>query len=353
MELMNQPLVCICVPCFNAEKTILETLETICNQTYKNIEIHMFDNASTDKTVWVIRTITDKRIYIHEAESTGNAESNFTRCLNLGRGNYTAIFHADDLYAPNIIEKEVRLLEKNKDTSGILTFATQIDDQGRLGKTYLAPASMNMQEGDALSFDVVTLFKTVLESDNFLFCPSAMIRTNVCIDEIKIWKGEEFKSSADLDVWLRLAAYNHIALINEPLLFYRVSENQWTAEYRKKRKVRADIFLVLEHWLKEKKIKQSMTKIDMVNYRKLHRYDALGCMLNAMRDNEITLAKDILTNEGSFSVASELMQVRTARDVKFFMLSSGLKLLLLLLLLPMTGWVLRPVFLKYLGKVRL
>jgi len=210
-----------------------------------------------------------------------------------------------------------------------------------------------MQEGDALSFDVVTLFKTVLESDNFLFCPSAMIRTNVCIDEIKIWKGEEFKSSADLDVWLRLAAYNHIALINEPLLFYRVSENQWTAEYRKKRKVRADIFLVLEHWLKEKKIKQSMTKIDMVNYRKLHRYDALGCMLNAMRDNEITLAKDILTNEGSFSVASELMQVRTARDVKFFMLSSGLKLLLLLLLLPMTGWVLRPVFLKYLGKVRL
>ena len=126
---MENPLVCICIPCFNADKTIVETLGTLRKQTYLNIEIHVFDNASTDTTVECVKKIADKRIQIHLADgSSGDPESNFTRCLNLGRGDYTAIFHADDLYDPSIVEKEVKILEANKDISGVLTFATQIDD---------------------------------------------------------------------------------------------------------------------------------------------------------------------------------------------------------------------------------
>jgi glycosyltransferase involved in cell wall biosynthesis len=350
MGLMENPLVCICIPCFNADKTIVETLGTLRDQTYLNIEIHVFDNASTDTTVECVKQIEDKRIQIHLADGAGgDAESNFTRCLNLGRGDYTAIFHADDLYDPRIIEKEVTLLEANKDTSAVLTFATLIDDKGRRGKTYLAPEQLNIQAGGAHVFDAVNLVKAVLESDNFLFCPSAMIRTKVCVEKIKAWRGELFRSSADLDVWLRLAAYNHIAVVNEPLLFYRVSENQWTAHYRKRRKTRADIFLVLDYWLKKDEIKQSVTKVDLRNYQKLLRHDALGCMLNAMRGGEITLAQKIWTDEHSFSVVGELFQMRTIRDVKFLMLSNTLKLMLL----PVVGKVLRAMLLGPLGKVRL
>jgi len=346
---MEYPLVCVCIPCFNSEKTIIETLGTIQNQSYPNIEIHIFDNASTDKTVECIEKIADERIYIHIAESTGNAELNFTRCMNLGRGEYTTLFHADDLYASDIIEKQVGFLEQNRGTSGVLTFATQINDRGELGKTYLAPKSLNMEKGEAKSFDLESLFKAVLKHDNFLFCPSAMIRTSVCVNELKEWGGEEFKTSADLHVWLRLAAFNHIALINEPLLFYRLSESQYTAGYRRSRKTKADIFPVLDYWLKNEGLKESLTDADLVNYQKLQRYDALGCMLNAMRDNEISLAKDIWAKGESFSVARELMQIRSVRDVKFFMLSSGLKLMLL----PLAGWALRPILLKYLNQVRL
>jgi len=346
---MDHPLVCICVPCFNAAATISETLATIRNQSYPNIEIHIFDNASTDKTVECIENIDDERISLHLAESTDSAESNFTRCLNLGRGDYTAIFHADDLYDESIIEKEVQLLEKNIDTSGVLTFATLINDQGLTGKTHLAPASLNMQCGDAKVFDVVSLFKAVLESGNFLFCPSAMMRTSVCVAEINEWRGNQFKSSADLDVWLRFAAYNHIALINEPLLFYRISEGQHTAVYRKKRMVRDDLFLVLDYWLKKENIKLAMTRLDRDNYHKLQHYDTLGCILNAIRDDEIPLAKNLLANEKKISFVRELMQISSARNVKFFILSCLLKLMLL----PVFGCPIRFMFLKCLEKVRL
>ena len=349
MDTLSSPLVCVCIPCYNAERTIIETLRSLQKQTYTNFEIHVFDNASEDKTVELVRSIADERVYLHLAEETGTAESNFTRCLNLGRGEYTAIYHADDLYDPTIIEKEVKFLVKNKEACGVLTFATQIDSQGQRLKTFLAPKSLGLSPGESRIFDVKLLFKAVLKHDNFLFCPSAMMRTSVCVNHIKTWRGDLFKSSADLDVWFRLADLGGIGLLNEPLLFYRISDMQWTASYRKKRTTQSDTFLVLDAWMKKEGIKQTMKTSDAINYQKLQRYDMLGCMLNAVRNNEIGLARDVWLKSGVFSFVTELLQMDSTRDFKFFALSSILKMMLV----PLMGEVLRYLFLKHLNKVRL
>ena len=346
---MSPPLVCICVPCYNAEQTIAETLESILNQTYSNIEIHIFDNASTDNTVEVVKAIADDRIYFHLAESTGTAESNFTRCLNLGRGRYTAVFHADDLYDPEIIEKEVSLLESHDDIAAVLSFAKQIDVSGTVIKTSLAPSSLGIQKGQACTMDLLKLLRAVLENGNFLFCPSAMIRTKVCIDEIKTWRGDAFKSSADLDLWLRLAACSSLGLLNEPLLYYRISDTQFTADYSKKRIGRADMLLVIDHWLEEKSVKGSISEKDMDKYRRLQSRDAYGRILNALRGDNIRLAKEICHRESVLSMAEELLQIRAVKDMKFFLLSSAIKLMLL----PVIGPGFKAILLDRLDKVRL
>lgn len=343
------PLVCICIPCFNAEKTISETLGSIRNQSYPNIEIHIFDNASTDKTVEIIKAVSDDRIHFHLAGYPGTAESNFTRCLNLGRGDYTAIFHADDLYAPDMVEKEVGFLESSGDAAGVLTFAKQIDASGAIIKTSLAPPSLKLQKGEGGSVDLLTLFKAILEHGNFLFCPSAMIRTKICINEIKAWRGDKFKSSADLDLWFRLAAYSHLGLLNEPLLYYRISDAQFTADYSKKRVGRADMFLVLDHWLQKGAVKNAISEKDMKKYRKLQRRDAFGRVLNALRTDDIQLAKEICSNEISSSVVIELFQIRSVKDLKLFIFACMLKLMLL----PVIGCGFKVIFLNRLGKARL
>tara|TARA_R110001632_G_scaffold60284_3_gene146335 strand:+ start:1049 stop:2089 length:1041 start_codon:yes stop_codon:yes gene_type:complete len=346
---MKQPLVCVCVPCFNSEETIAYTIETIQNQTYKYIEIHIFDNASTDKTIEIIQSISDSRIQIHLAEFTGTSESNFNRCLSLGRGEYTTIFHADDLYAVDIIDQEVQQLEQNKNAGGILTFATQIDSYGKRGKTYLAPKSLHMEEGETRAFDVVSLFKALLKHENFLFTPSAMLRTSVCTQVIKEWNLTEFGSSADLDVWLRVAAYNNILLLNSPLLFYRISEIQLTASYRKKRNVKSDAHHVLDAWLNKKEIKQHITKVDVTNYQKLQRQDVLGCVLNAINNDELLYAKKMWVQEGYFSIIKGFFQLRTVRDLKFLVLSSIFKLILF----PVIGVFFKKIFIGYLSKLRI
>ena len=101
----NPPLVCICVPCYNSEATIGATLESLVSQTYRNIKIVVVDNASTDRTCGIVGGFMarDERVELRANGENIGAEGNFTRCLQEASGEYTAIFHADDVYLPEYV----------------------------------------------------------------------------------------------------------------------------------------------------------------------------------------------------------------------------------------------------------
>lgn len=100
------PLVCICVPTYNVAVTVRETLESILTQTYSNLVVHVSDNASTDETLRVVESIPDARIHVHRQIENIGAEGNFTKCIQLTTGKYTAIFHADDVYDSAMLAKQ-------------------------------------------------------------------------------------------------------------------------------------------------------------------------------------------------------------------------------------------------------
>ena len=127
----NSPLVCICVPTYNVESTVSETILSILAQTYTNIVIHISDNASTDNTLSIIEALNDPRIIIHRNETNVGGEGNFTRCIQLATGKYTAIFHADDVYSQDMVAKQVAYLELNADIGGVFTAANTIDECGQ------------------------------------------------------------------------------------------------------------------------------------------------------------------------------------------------------------------------------
>ena len=66
LELYKNPLISIGIPVFNCEKTIKHVLESLLNQTYKNIEIIISDNCSTDKTKMICKKFKDKRIKFYK-----------------------------------------------------------------------------------------------------------------------------------------------------------------------------------------------------------------------------------------------------------------------------------------------
>lgn len=102
-------LVSINIPIYNNEKTIAETLDSLLNQTYSNISIKIFDNCSTDNSMAILSDYAKQydNIEVIQNETNIGGEANFTKCLQNGEGAYTAVFHADDVYCPTIVEEQV------------------------------------------------------------------------------------------------------------------------------------------------------------------------------------------------------------------------------------------------------
>jgi glycosyltransferase involved in cell wall biosynthesis len=299
----GQPLVCVCIPTFNAAATIQETLESILAQTYSNLIIHIVDNASTDKTLEIAGAMADPRIHIHSNESNIGAEGNFTRCIQMAAGEYTAIFHADDLYGADMVAKQVAFLESHPDVGAVFTEAYMIDEENLKIGAIAFPAELKLQ-GNQLAF--ADIFRSILRYSNFFVCPSAMLRTRVYLDEIAVWRGELFGTGADLDVWLRVAEHHAVGILPERLVRYRISASQGTQTLRE-RIARGDFFRVIDHYLAKSAIGSMVTSHDLNNYYRLERTDkavrATNLFLLERYEEARTLCREVLVPDALLAAA--------------------------------------------------
>lgn len=242
--------VCICIPCYNNGKTIFDTLKSILDQSYKNIIIKVFDNASTDNTLSIVGGFIKRgypiEIYSNEITSTG--EENFNRCIQHAEGHYTAIFHSDDVYENTIIEDQVAFLERTS-CLAVATHATIIDSDGRkIGERFLPSEIKNL---DSVCFNFEEIIPLIFRYGNFITCPSVLFSTAVLKNEIIAFRSDKFKTSSDLDVWLRISKLGQFGFINKKLINYRASEASYSFNLSKFRAYDHDMFLVLRYYLDE------------------------------------------------------------------------------------------------------
>lgn len=111
-SVINNPLVSVVIPCYNAERWIVETLESVRNQTWKNIEIIVVNDGSKDKSGEWVKAFGFPSLTLIEQENRGQ-----TAALNAGlaaaRGDYIQYLDADDLLHPDKIEIQLRRLVGN------------------------------------------------------------------------------------------------------------------------------------------------------------------------------------------------------------------------------------------------
>ena len=286
------PLVCICIPTFNSARTVSESLRTILTQSYPNILIRASDNASTDDTIEVIQATGGDRVSVFKQAKNLGAEANFTRCIELACGKYTAIFHADDLYEPTMVERQVAYLEDHPDVVAVFTRALLIDEHGiPFGITGGIPGADKVD----VQIGLQQLLKATLLHHNFLVCPSAMVRTDVYKNGIGNWGSPAFYSASDVDTWFRLAAIGPIAILYEPLMRYRTSISQFSHLNRTRTK-RLDVFSVFEDYLSRNEIRAMLTESDFRHHRWLERHESVALAMNNYALGRVTPARQLLKN---------------------------------------------------------
>lgn len=323
-QAMESPTVCLCIPTYNAESTLKETLFSLINQRYKNISILIVDNCSTDKTLEIAKSFNDARITVYKNDSNLGGEGNFNRCIELARGEYTAIFHADDVYEPDIVEKQIAFLENNPQVGAVFTQARLIDEHAKPIRLCHLPKNVK-KSSNIYTFS--ELLKGILEHANFLFCPSAMVRTGIYKNDIIAWNKEAFGTSADLDVWLRIAKNQDIAILPNALINYRISNSQGSATVRRNTG-RADFFRVTDFYLQQPSVQKFLTKQDLENYRNLERRDNVMRAVNLYRQHHHFEVKSLCFDV--FSIAAIKAALRSKQGALTFVLGNLLRSLELL-----------------------
>ncbi|MDX1809595.1 MAG: glycosyltransferase family 2 protein [Sulfurospirillaceae bacterium] len=321
MKLQNRPLVCICIPHYNNKDTISATLDSILNQTYQNIIIKVFDNASTDGSIEILKEYEKKysNIKIFQNKENIGGEANFTKCIEGLEGDFGAIYHADDIYKPNMVEMQVKFLSKN-DISAIFVRADLIDDNARIIGEQFFPEELKDKKYHRFNFQ--ELFKLILKYDNFLITPSVMAKVDIYKNQIKSWNGDKFKTSADLDVWLRFSEIKDIGIITDKLISYRVSTASFSYRIKFKRVVPRDMFLVIDFYLS----KYHNLNFDLADYKYLKFKDNILVVSNKILNKQLVRSKDIAL----FDPGLIRKVLFDKRKFKIFIFASLLKMLMLI-----------------------
>jgi glycosyltransferase involved in cell wall biosynthesis len=240
------PLVSIVVPVFNGERYLAESLDSILGQTYPRLEVIVVDDASSDSTPAILGSYGD-RIRIHRQSQTRGIYGNANDGIAAASGELIGVFHADDLYLPNMIEREVAWLQRHSEAGAVFCSDVFVDGAGREAGRLELPPEVRGEE----PLDYTTVLNALLTYGNvFLRCPTALVRARV-YREVGTYRDEEFKNSSDIEMWLRIARHYPIGILEEHLLLYRRGHGSSSERYHR---VRTDPFrffrildLELEH----------------------------------------------------------------------------------------------------------
>ena len=121
------PRVSVGLPVYNGADHVAEAIESVLSQTYRDLELVICDNASTDRTQEICRRLAerDSRIRFHRNDENFGATGNFRRTFELAGGEFFNWLSHDDLWAPKYVEQCVGVLEHSPD-SVVLCFSPQV-----------------------------------------------------------------------------------------------------------------------------------------------------------------------------------------------------------------------------------
>lgn len=131
---MNKDLISIIMPTYNVEKYVGQAIESILNQTYKEFELIIIDDGSTDNTFSILKNYSkkDKRIRIFKNSQNLRIVKTLNKGLKLATGNYIARMDGDDISLPTRLEIEKKYLDDNQNVDIVSSQMYGIDESGKI-----------------------------------------------------------------------------------------------------------------------------------------------------------------------------------------------------------------------------
>ena len=276
---MEKALVSVLIPAYNHENFVQETINSIINQTYSNIELLIIDDGSQDSTWEKILDMQPQckqrfvNTYFLTQKNSGTCIT-LNKMLKIAKGEYLYIIASDDIAKPQAIEKEINFLSQNPDYSLVVGNNEFIDNNSKIcywdrnkntvynkdKATYLTFADF-LKENKPFDFssDEFGTYHT-LYTGNYI--PNGYLIRKAIYEQI-----EPFTPDAPLEDWflmLQISKYSKMKYIDEVLFSYRWHDSNTIKNKEKVRfllkKTREYEEYILQH-LEKSKVKKDVIEI--------------------------------------------------------------------------------------------
>lgn len=247
---MENTLLSIIMPAFNAEKSIRQSIESVLSNRSKNIELIVINDGSTDSTESIVQSFNDERLVCITKENSGvSSTRNFG--LKKAKGEYITFIDSDDCYVDGAVDRIIEFIDKYSfDILGFGFYKEFIKD----GKVYKSEANT---VSDTLVFDVENAsdkFQYIFESSHILFQTSwnKVLKRAILVDnDIKF--NESLVCYENLTMVLEYLMYaKNIVFVNDILYKYNsiTDSSDNVIGKRKKLELTADVSACYKNFVK-------------------------------------------------------------------------------------------------------
>ena len=202
------PLVSVIIPTYNAEKFIVQAIESVFAQTYRQYEILVIDDGSTDNTQEVLRVFED-RLHCYYQNNRGPSSAR-NKGIQFASGEYICFLDADDLWTSEKLQSQVEFMESHPELGLVFSDHEDFNQEECMSSTWLDVKKK------ALGLELETQIPleeafSKLVYENYISTPTVMVRKQ-CLEKVGGFD-ENLWSVEDRDLWLRIAAHFPIACL--------------------------------------------------------------------------------------------------------------------------------------------
>lgn len=227
---MNSPLISVVIPMYNRRKTIEKCLYSVSQQTYKNIEILVVDDCSSDESVQIVKNYLDDRVKLIQLDKNSGAQVARNRGIMEAKGEWIAFNDSDDIWMLDKLEKQLIILKNNDFKKNIVIHSNCkcFDEKNNKEWVWNVPKT----EGECLELLLKRpspLFPTLLTSKENLYDCGML--------------DEDVPSYQEWDTVIKLAKNSIFFHIKEPLFTYMLHQGD-TISKDKKRDIDGYLYII-------------------------------------------------------------------------------------------------------------
>jgi len=236
----EEHLISVIIPTYNRARFLKEAIESVLAQTYKNLELIIVDDGSTDNTSEVVKEFTDKRIiYLYQDNKGVSVARNKGICSI--KGQYIAFLDSDDIWLPQKLQKQLEVFKTSRLNPGVVYSGVQYMDYNG-----------NPKKQKKLSKYRGNIFSKLLRK-NIAGIGSTMLAKKECFDKCGLFD-ENLPSREDLDMLIRISAYFEVDYVPEFLTLERIHGKRITVDIDKKIKGREILFEKIYPYLRKHRV---------------------------------------------------------------------------------------------------